>query len=400
MTKRRRSGSGSRPVDDESAPTGAREDDAFPVRSLLVQPQRGQPASRLQRTFNRLVEEAAALEARLATQRDDLEALLSRYRDRVEKLDRGYALAQLALAQALAEAQARVGLRGNQRQDLAATICSLCEDAFLSVAPDAGTEALYDEWSDRSLREQVEAAAARSREPRDEQDDDPRAAGSRRGDGEDLRGRASHAKDDDGFERDGGAEDDRGDDGGDRFHHHGRRGADSAAREARRRDQEALARRSVREVYLTLARVLHPDAVVDPERRPEREDAMKLATAAYREGDLLALLRLELRWLRRSGEGRETPGDATLRAWIRALREQVEKLEDAVAAQCADPRYDAIAGLAFLPAKKALAEIESRARQLRAATAEMVDLRAAVHACETKQELAGFVRGARHDRLS
>jgi hypothetical protein len=347
--------------------------------------------SRLQRSFQGLVREAADLEQRLATQRDDLELLLEHYRTRVAGPDRALAEAQIALAKALADAQARLSLRGNQKKDLAATLCSLCEDAFLSMAPDVEAEALYDEWAERSYREVFERGeAAPWQEPGPEETDESDAHGDE--------GRAGSDSDGSVFE-DENAHQGRGrDQAGDEARRGRHRTADFLAREARRAEQAELTRRSLREVYLALARVLHPDTVADPAERDIREEAMKQATGAYRRSDLLALLRLELQWIRReSGEPRHF-GDDTLRAYIRALRVQVGQMEDALAAQAADPRYDAISSVAFLPAGKALAELEGRARQLRAATAELVDLRAMVQRCESRQELAALVRGARHDR--
>jgi hypothetical protein len=358
--------------------------------ALLVRPKAGTAMSRLQRTFNGLVQQLSVLEQRLATQRDDLEALLERYQQRVAKSDRAVAEAQVALAAALAAAHGRLRLRGNQKQDLAAMICDLCEDAFLVLRPDAPTEALYDEWSDRSYRDVFERAVPAGGEDFHDDDDDGEQA-------EGERDAGAAAGDDDGPQRHGGTpRDDADAEHGSRYREHRR--ADFAARQARRLEQEALTRRSVREVYLSLARVLHPDTVTDPSERLQREEAMKQATGAYREGDLLALLRLELRWIRRESDRGDGPGDDTLRAYVRALRQQVEKLEDALAAQAADPRYDAIAGVAFLPRSRALAELDVRARELRAATAELVELRAIVHGCESRQELAAIVRGARHHR--
>lgn len=348
--------------------------------ALLVQPKAGASMSRLQRTFNGLVQQVAGLEQRLSVQRDELEVLLARYRERVAKRDRELADAQLALARALADAHARLPLRGNQKKDLAATLCALCEDAFLFLAPDAETEALYDAWSECSYREALSRASAEQ----DEGFDDEAEAGT----GNDAEERTDD--DDRPRGRRGGSEPDEESPRGPG------QGADFAAREARRLEQAALTRRSVREVYLALARVLHPDTVTEASERQEREDAMKQATEAYRTLDFLALLRLELRWIRREGHRRDGMGDDTLRAYIRALRVQVAKLERAVAEQAADPRYDPIAFVAFLPKSRALKELEDRARQLRAVTADLVDLRGVVRGSASRQELAAIVRGARH----
>jgi hypothetical protein len=358
----------------------AEEESATDV-ALLVQPQVGVAMSRLQRTFNGLVQEVAGLERILVTRREDLETLLALHQQRVAKPELALAQAQFALARALAEAQVQVRLRGNQKEDLGSALCSLCEDAFFTVTPDPQMEALYDEWSASSYRQTFERAlessgenfgggASEETEPQEGVDEFGEDPASMWYEGQTLR-------------RGSG----------------GRRTADFIAREAHRAQQAETTRRSVREVYLSLARVLHPDAVADPTERQGREQAMKQATIAYRQNDLLALLRLELQWIRRGKDGRESPGDDTLRAYIRALREQVAKLHNTLTAQAAEPRYDAIAGIAFLPKARAVAELEKRAREIRAVTAELLELRAMVHRCESRQDLAVLVRGARHDRV-
>lgn len=377
---------------DRSNPVGVAGD---VDHALLVQPGAGAPVSRLQRTFNGLVQEVSLLERRLATAREDLEFLLDRHQQRVARKERALGEAQFALARALADAQARLQLRSNAKKDLSATICSLCEEAFLSMAPDTATEAFYDDWADRPYRETFGAVAC---------DDDgrggegPKAAADRDGEqgGTAKPGRRdddAHEDADEDVDEAVDLDDDRG------GQSPGRRSrADFAHRTARRAEQAERTRRSVREVYLALARVLHPDAVSDPAERQGREDAMKQATGAYRQNDLLALLRLELQWIRRGDVSGRSPGEETLRAYIRALRGQVTKLEDALAEQLGDPRYDAIAGIASLPRAKAVTELERRARELRAVTAELVELRAMVHRCESRHELAAIVRGGRHDR--
>lgn len=394
MARRRNAATG-RPLLPGSGPVDAGD------RALLVTPGSGGAMSRLQRTFNGLVQDVAALEGRMSSQREDLEFLLARYQQRVAGPDRALAEAQFALARALATAHARIALKANAKKDLGATICGLCEDGFLVLAPDAQTESLYEEWAGRGWREafrqheDVDEEAGDSG-PRGEaaQDDAHREAGA-----DDAAGEPQDESQDDHEDDESPGADAHGRHAG-RGNRGGRRTADFVEREARRAKQAELSRRSVRDVYLALARVLHPDAVTDAAEREGREAAMKQATAAYRQSDLLGLLRLELQWIRREEEGRKAPGDDTLRAYIRALREQVARLEDALLAQAGDPRYDAIATVSFLPRTRAVAELERRAKELRAAVAELVEQRAMVLACESRAELAAMVRGARHDRVA
>ncbi|MFN2428035.1 MAG: hypothetical protein ABR587_16490 [Candidatus Binatia bacterium] len=348
---------------------------ATPV--LLVRAPAGHKLSKEHVAFNRLVERIAELEKTIDTERAKREFLLERYQERLAPLERAVADEQMALAKALAAAAEDCALRGASRKRLRAMVVTLCDEAFYRLKPDAETEAFYDDWSDLRYREVLE---------------------------QQLADRDEHAFDDDGFGPDGDEAEDAVEQKNHRLEDEKERydeAADSGRafgpdrREARLRRKALAARKSVRDVYLSLAKVLHPDTVTDPVERTLREGSMKQATSAYRAGDLAALLRLELTWLRRDESRLESLSAAALRAYIPSLREQLATLEDTLAALVTDPRYAAIDTAACFPNASAKLRIDQCVRDAKATIRHIRSLVLSVKSCRDTAALTAFLRRMR-----
>lgn len=349
---------------------------------LLVRAPDGRNPSKDHVAFNRLVERIAELEKAIDRERDRREFLLDRYHERLAPLERAVAEGQLALAKALAAAAADCTLRGSSKKQLRAMVVTLCDEAFYRIQPDAEIEAFYDEWSDVSYREVVQQQLADLEDREFDDDYGPKQDDAEDHDDTEPAGAA---------EREGRPRDDEG--------HHDDAARDGQAsrpdqREARLQRKALAARKSVRDVYLSLAKVLHPDAVADPSERALREDCMKQASAAYRAGDLAALLRLEITWVRRDESHLATLPTATLRAYLPPLKEQVATLEDTLADLVNDPRYAPIESAASLPGNSASKWIEQCARDAKSTIRHIRSLVLAVKSCRDAASLTAFLRRA------
>lgn len=98
-------------------------------------------------------------------------------------------------------------------------------------------------------------------------------------------------------------------------------------KEAAEKAKAELKQRSLRDIYLALAKVLHPDIEPDPVQRRHKEGYLKQASAAYQDGNLMELLQLELAWLETSGT-QDAPPDK-LRLFLEVLKDQAAALERA-----------------------------------------------------------------------
>ncbi len=76
--------------------------------------------------------------------------------------------------------------------------------------------------------------------------------------------------------------------------HKRKKTARQLAKEQREKEEESKISQSIRTVYRQLVGALHPDRETDPEEHRRKTDLMQKITVAYKNGDLLQLLELQL----------------------------------------------------------------------------------------------------------
>lgn len=354
--------SGESPFEPQGGPEAA---------SLVQQAPQGKALSREKRRFNRLVTRIAELEQEIASGRDRLERLLAGFHEKVAPLEENLARREIEFAFALAAAGERFALRKAEKKNLRTMIVDLLDDAFHVVEPDEAVEAFHDEWAETAYREKLRS----------------RAEGREQVAAEDARTTSDDDAEDEGASdrHEGGEREDQAPPGESRR----RAGSKRHARAERIRQKETLTKKSVRDIYLSLAKVLHPDTVADAVERSLREEFMKQAIQAYGERDIAALLKLELRWVTRE---EAVLTDAALCEYFPALREQEKRLERALREQVLDPRFAAIGDVAAMNEQAAMAGIAARARALRRHVAATVEQRKYVKLCASKSNFLSFVR--------
>lgn len=100
------------------------------------------------------------------------------------------------------------------------------------------------------------------------------------------------------------------------------------AREALRDEAAQGATRAVREVFRKLASELHPDRETDPAEHARKTELMQRVNQAYKAGDLLALLELQLSIEQINPAALAGLADERLRHYIHVLEEQSRRLRD------------------------------------------------------------------------
>lgn len=98
-------------------------------------------------------------------------------------------------------------------------------------------------------------------------------------------------------------------------------------KEARQQQAESLSQKNMRDIYLSLVKMLHPDKEKDETLRLEKEEYMKLVTDAYQKKELIELLRLELQWIGHHKQSLENTSDEVLDSYIGLLKQQVSDLK-------------------------------------------------------------------------
>ncbi len=108
------------------------------------------------------------------------------------------------------------------------------------------------------------------------------------------------------------------------------RGARAAADEAQRAQHEQAAEaetRSLRDVFRGLASRLHPDRETDAAERARKTELMKEVNQAYKAGDLLRLLELQLAIEQISRRDLGALSDERLRQYVTVLEQQSRRLD-------------------------------------------------------------------------
>ena len=105
--------------------------------------------------------------------------------------------------------------------------------------------------------------------------------------------------------------------------------------EERARRFEHLRKDNIGAIYRRLVKVLHPDLERDPSERENKSRVMQDVTAAYKRGDLHALLRLELECIDGAGLEAGRLSAEKLRAYTELLKQQASELE----AECNQVRF-------------------------------------------------------------
>lgn len=99
------------------------------------------------------------------------------------------------------------------------------------------------------------------------------------------------------------------------------------AKEARQQEEEALASKSVQEIYRKLVAVLHPDREPDAAERERKTELMQRVNIAYGKKDLLQLLSLQLEIEQIDVAHINTLADSRLKHFNKILEEQFNELQ-------------------------------------------------------------------------
>lgn len=97
-------------------------------------------------------------------------------------------------------------------------------------------------------------------------------------------------------------------------------------KEARQEEEEALASKSVQEVYRKLVAVLHPDREPDAQERERKTELMQRVNIAYGKKDLMQLLELQLEIEQIDAAHLNQIADSRLKYFNKILREQLAEL--------------------------------------------------------------------------
>lgn len=344
---------------------------------VRIQKQEGKPLSPSQQAFNKLTARVQKLKELMEKDKNRLENLYRTYMERIPALDETMANRKLEMAAELSLAADRWKFTEHQLSMIRFAIVTLCDSAFQVVEPTAEQQDIYNRWTGGNYEQEVA----------EEQQDIADFFSDQFKDMFDIDVDFSKfdTKDPESFAKFQAEMADRFAQKQEAYRAHelgGKKTKTKKAleREARERETEKLRQKSVRSIYLSLVKVLHPDRAKDEDDRLEKEERIKQVTKAYQENDLPALLMYESQWMADvSGELADLP-EEKLNLYIASLREQAKELESARWIQKRDPKYGPIFDLTRMPEKQALALLVDEAEYKRRMISDMeTDLHLLLH---------------------
>lgn len=297
-----------------------------------------------QQAFNRLTRQIEKLEKEIESDTQRFDLLTDLYTDEVAGLELKTAQSQIDLAFAFDAATAKIKFTQPQAKSIRRCIICILDMAFTVTVPTPEQEALYDKWSESTYKEEIERQE--SEESSTFRDMFEAFFGN-------------HLRDEDGnpidfeelqngmFE---GA-------GAKKPKPKNKTKRQLELEEAQRIEQEQT-NKSVRSIYISLAKVLHPDSETDPALKHSKEQVMKQVTVAYEQKDLKQLLKLEMEWVHQTTDHLDQLSDDKLKSYIAVLKEQVGQLKNEKYNLRHNPRYNSIQDLLFVTEKQALKHIQ------------------------------------------
>ncbi len=305
-----------------------------------------------QQAFNRLTKRIEQIQQAIRKDSVKLETVLKAYNANIPNLQQVISQSRLKLAKTLGETTKKLKFGARQADNVRKVILLLCDEAFAHVEPDQETEVFYNAWSESNYREEVQSQQNAMK-----------------------RAFAEHAKD--AFDMD--IDPDSMGDTPEEFARFIRRMRDEfkssdnqreepfsrkykskkqLAKEELRQKEEAHQLKSMRSLYLSLAKALHPDTEMDFAEKKRKEELMKKVTAAYADKDLATLLKLEMQWVASETRALDTLPDEKLKLYIASLKEQAAALEDEHASVFYNPRFTPINDFWHLSEQQAIHEIQ------------------------------------------
>lgn len=289
------------------------------------------PLSKEQQNFNRIVKRIEKLQKQILNETDKLEQLNNLYHVEVYPYVLELGKLKIQLCHLLHKKREEIKLSASQKNKLDDLLFDFLDDAFSVVEPDDATKELYSRYSNSSYAEELSNQEQAMKE--------------------DLRDMLYNRF---GLELDPSLLTDNPDFGKIEEElkkqwaqkESGKRAKPKTkkqlAKEELEKQKAALKNKSIRSIYVALAKILHPDTEQNEALKLEKEEMMKLVTVAYESKDLMQLLRLETLWMRKHDENINSLDASTLNAYIHLLIDQANELEAELQMLYMNPAYSAV----------------------------------------------------------
>ena len=310
------------------------------------------PLSKEQQAFNRLTKRIEKLQQLIPEETKKLEELSTLYKKEVFAKVFDLGNLKIQICHILDKKRTEIKLSATHNQQLNHLLLALLDDAFSVIAPNDETKELYKKYSRSSYEEELERQELDFKEGfadmlyekyglrldpsmLNEKPDFKKIA-------EDLKQQWEQKQ---------------------RSKKSKTKTKKQLEKEALERQKEALKNKSIRTIYVALVKILHPDTEPDEYLKIEKEEMMKLVTAAYESRDLIQLLQLEMQWIKKHDDSLHKMDASTLNVYIELLKDQVKELEQQLDLLYVNPAFAAVSVFSHLDPNLAFREIKREGKK-------------------------------------
>ncbi len=310
-------------------------------KALIISKATPAELSNQQKTFNKLTAQIESLQKEIVSEEANLNAALLMYHETIKPLLTERANLMFEFAMSIDSASNRFKQIAKRKKLIEMVIIGLCERAFMDIIPNAEQEAFYNAWARISYKEETtrqENVGKKMIADQMKMMFDIELDVEKMGNNEEELMKYLFGFREELLEKsnqNSGAKPNR------------KKTKKQIEREAMQKAEAELKDKSVRSVYISLAKLLHPDTASNELERAEKEETMKKVTAAYDNKDLVALLMLETEWVHNQSDHISQLSEDKLKIYINVLKEQVRELQAQKESLMYHPRYSEMGNFVY-----------------------------------------------------
>jgi hypothetical protein len=304
------------------------------TNKLQIVKSQKQVLSKNQQNFNKLIKKIETLEKQIADTKKLAFELTIAYSKEISPVEKTLGKAYFEFAILLDSYVQDMKLTKNQNIDFENHIMNLLNTALTYIEPNEQEEALYNKYGNVSYKEMLEIEKLDLFEQfRDFMDDEMGVdVGEMDFDisnEEEARAYAEKLKEQ--FDKKSLEEEE--------IEQNKKKTKKQIEEEQKQKLEDELSKKSLRSIYISLAKMLHPDTEINEEQKAEKTELMQKVTVAYDQKDLATLLKLEMEWVNRTADDLQKLTDGKLKLYNKVLSEQVDELEEELCQLKMNPAY-------------------------------------------------------------
>ena len=315
--------------------------------------------SKNQQNFNKLIKKIEALEKEITDTKKLAFELTIAYSKEITPVEKTLGKAYFEFATLLDSYVQNIKLTKRQNDDFENHIMDLFNIALTYTEPDEQEEALYNKYGNVSYKEMLEVEKLDLFEQfrdfmEDEMGVDVGEMDFDISNEEEARKYAEKLKEQ--FDKKNQEEEER--------ELNKKKSKKQIEEEQKQKLEDELSKKSLRSIYISLAKMLHPDTEINEEQKAEKTELMKKVTVAYDQKDLATLLKLEMEWVNRTADDLQKLTDEKLKLYNKVLSEQVEDLDEELYQLKMNPAYSNVFELLNYSSKYAHTLLKTQKKEI------------------------------------